>query len=101
LRKPPVFKTNVTSAVVGVRISHPDRLIYPELAISKIQLARYYERIADWTVPHVVIPKGWTRTTNPHRLLEEQSHEHVGVRVFATGSARGDGVDAAELERPG
>lgn len=52
-RKPAVPKTNVTSAVVGVRISHPDRLIYPELGISKIQLARYYERIADWIVPHV------------------------------------------------
>lgn len=48
-----MLKTNVTSAVVGVRISHPDRLIYPELGISKIQLARYYERIADWIVPHV------------------------------------------------
>lgn len=42
-----------TSTVVGVRISHPDRLIYPDLGISKIQLARYYEAIADWIVPHV------------------------------------------------
>jgi bifunctional non-homologous end joining protein LigD len=42
-----------TSTVVGVRISHPDRLIYPDLGISKIQLARYYEDIADWIVPHV------------------------------------------------
>ena len=40
-------------SVVGVRISHPDRVIYPDLGISKIQLARYYERIADWIVPHV------------------------------------------------
>ena len=39
--------------VVGVRISHPDRLIYPDLGISKIQLARYYGDIADWIVPHV------------------------------------------------
>jgi bifunctional non-homologous end joining protein LigD len=39
--------------VAGVRISHPDRLIYPNLGISKIQLARYYEEIADWIVPHV------------------------------------------------
>src|ERR1700752_5371945 len=38
--------------VVGVPISHPDRLVYPDLEISKIQLARYYERIADWIVPH-------------------------------------------------
>jgi bifunctional non-homologous end joining protein LigD len=41
-----------TSTVAGIRISHPDRLIYPDLAISKIQLARYYEQIADWIVPH-------------------------------------------------
>ena len=39
--------------VVGIRISHPDRVIYPDLGTSKIQLARYYERIADWIVPHV------------------------------------------------
>jgi bifunctional non-homologous end joining protein LigD len=42
-----------SSTVAGVRISHPDRLIYPDLGISKIQLARYYEEIADWIVPHV------------------------------------------------
>jgi bifunctional non-homologous end joining protein LigD len=42
-----------SETVRGVRISHPERLIYPELGISKIQLARYYEQIADWIVPHV------------------------------------------------
>jgi bifunctional non-homologous end joining protein LigD len=41
------------STVAGVRISHPDRLIYPDLGVSKIQLARYYDDIADWIVPHV------------------------------------------------
>jgi bifunctional non-homologous end joining protein LigD len=39
--------------VAGVRISHPDRPIYPDLGISKIQLARYFDAIADWIVPHV------------------------------------------------
>jgi bifunctional non-homologous end joining protein LigD len=43
-----------STTVAGVRISHPDRLIYPDLRISKIQLAQYYERIARWIVPHVV-----------------------------------------------
>jgi len=42
-----------SDSVCGVRISHPERLIYPELGISKIQLVRYYEQIADWIVPHV------------------------------------------------
>ena len=40
-------------SVLGVRISHPDRLIYSDLGIAKIQIARYYERIGDWIVPHV------------------------------------------------
>jgi bifunctional non-homologous end joining protein LigD len=39
--------------VAGIPISHPDRLIYPELGISKLELARYYEEIAEWVVPHV------------------------------------------------
>lgn len=37
----------------GVRITHPDRVLYPEPLITKIDLARYYEAIADWVVPHV------------------------------------------------
>jgi bifunctional non-homologous end joining protein LigD len=40
--------------VAGIPVSHPDRLIYPELGISKIDLARYYESIAKWVLPHVI-----------------------------------------------
>ena len=39
--------------VAGIRLSHPDRLIYPELDFSKVQLARYYEDIGNWILPHV------------------------------------------------
>jgi bifunctional non-homologous end joining protein LigD len=39
--------------VAGVGISHPERLIYPDLGISKIQLARYYEAVGASMVPHV------------------------------------------------
>jgi bifunctional non-homologous end joining protein LigD len=39
--------------VAGVRISHPDRLIYPDLGVAKIDLARYYATIAEWVLPHV------------------------------------------------
>jgi bifunctional non-homologous end joining protein LigD len=41
------------STVAAVRISHPDRLIYPDLGISKIDLARYLERVGEWILPHV------------------------------------------------
>jgi bifunctional non-homologous end joining protein LigD len=39
--------------VAGIRISHPERLIYPDLDLSKLQLARYYNGIAEWIMPHV------------------------------------------------
>jgi bifunctional non-homologous end joining protein LigD len=39
--------------VAGIRLSHPDRLIYPELGISKRQFAEYFDEIAPWIVPHV------------------------------------------------
>jgi bifunctional non-homologous end joining protein LigD len=41
------------SVVAGVRLSHPDRLIYPDLKISKRQLAEYYDAIGDWILPHI------------------------------------------------
>jgi DNA ligase D-like protein (predicted polymerase) len=39
--------------VAGIRLSHPDRLIYPDLELSKVQLARYYENIEEWILPHI------------------------------------------------
>ena len=40
-------------AVAGVHLSHPDRVLYEEQAITKLGLARYYEAVADFIVPHV------------------------------------------------
>jgi bifunctional non-homologous end joining protein LigD len=34
------------SRVAGITITHPDRVLWPDLGISKLDLARYYERIA-------------------------------------------------------
>jgi bifunctional non-homologous end joining protein LigD len=39
--------------VLGVRISHPDRIIWPKLGIPKIELARYIEAVGERLLPHV------------------------------------------------
>jgi bifunctional non-homologous end joining protein LigD len=39
--------------VAGVAISHPDRVVFPGVGVTKVDLARYYDTIADWIVPHV------------------------------------------------
>ncbi|HET9923855.1 MAG TPA: DNA ligase D [Methylomirabilota bacterium] len=41
------------AAVAGVRLTHPERVLYPDQAITKLALARYYEAVADWILPHV------------------------------------------------
>jgi len=40
------------AAVAGVTISHPDRVVYPDPKLTKLDIARYYESIATWIVPH-------------------------------------------------
>ncbi len=39
--------------VAGVTLTHPDRVLFRDQAITKLGLARYYEAVADWMVPHV------------------------------------------------
>jgi len=39
--------------VAGIKLSHPDRILYPEQGITKLDLAQYYEQIADWMLPHL------------------------------------------------
>ncbi|MBV9860037.1 MAG: DNA ligase D [Alphaproteobacteria bacterium] len=37
----------------GVRLSHADRVLYPDQGITKLDLARYYAAIADWALPYL------------------------------------------------
>src|SRR5690606_21133950 len=39
--------------VAGVAITNGDRVMYPDPRLTKLDLARYYEQVADWMVPHV------------------------------------------------
>jgi bifunctional non-homologous end joining protein LigD len=39
--------------VAGIRISNPDKVLYPEQNLTKRDLALYYEQIADHMLPHV------------------------------------------------
>ena len=39
--------------VEGVRLSNPDKVLYPEQGITKIELAEYYVAVAERILPHV------------------------------------------------
>jgi bifunctional non-homologous end joining protein LigD len=52
---PPPARTATAeeTTVAGVRLSHPDKILYPEDKITKLDLAHYYEQVARWMLPHV------------------------------------------------
>ena len=40
--------------VAGIGVSHPDRVVFPDLGLSKLDLATYFASIGDWigrTIP--------------------------------------------------
>jgi bifunctional non-homologous end joining protein LigD len=41
------------SSIVGVKISHPERVIDKQTGARKIDLVQYYESVADWLLPHL------------------------------------------------
>jgi bifunctional non-homologous end joining protein LigD len=45
-KNPPETKTEI-------KITHPDRLIWPSLKFTKADLARYYAEVSEWMLPHV------------------------------------------------
>ena len=36
-----------------IPISHPDRVLFPDAGLTKLDLARYYASVAEVMVPHV------------------------------------------------
>jgi bifunctional non-homologous end joining protein LigD len=40
--------------VVGVKLTHPERVMWPELGVTKLELAQYYAAIERWLLPPLV-----------------------------------------------
>jgi bifunctional non-homologous end joining protein LigD len=49
----PLSSTDGRPMVANIGISHADRLVYAVPAVTKLDVARYYEAVAAWMVPHV------------------------------------------------
>jgi DNA ligase D-like protein (predicted polymerase)/DNA ligase D-like protein (predicted 3'-phosphoesterase) len=45
--------SQLSGRVAGVSISHSDRVIDTQSGIQKVDLAHYYESVADWMLPHL------------------------------------------------
>src|SRR5262249_54084414 len=55
--KAPVVAPEAEEAVAdlaGVRLTHPERILWEEAGITKQGLAEFYSDIAEWILPHIV-----------------------------------------------
>ena len=97
------------AAVAGVRLTHPDRVMYPEQGVTKIDLARYYVDIAEWVLPWIAnrpltlvrCPEGRDKECFFQKHLSKSLAKHVprigfresrGVKEYAYVKQIGDVV---------
>lgn len=83
--------------VAGVRLTHPDRVLWPEQGVTKRELASYYERVAALMLPHVAgrplmlkrCPEGVGSECFYQKHLSENTPDAVQtVRIRESGKAR-------------
>ncbi|MCG8404799.1 MAG: non-homologous end-joining DNA ligase [Phycisphaerales bacterium] len=69
----------------GVRITRPNRMLYPDQLITKYTLVRFYERVADWILPHIAdrplslyrCPQGFEKECFFQKHLNEAAPKHL------------------------
>ncbi len=74
------------SSMAGVTISNPERVLFPELNLTKLALAKYYETVSEWIVPHlqdrpltlVRCPEGYTKECFYQKHANDRIPEAVG-----------------------
>ncbi len=50
----PAPELDLPEELASVKISSPDRIVYPDMGISKLGVATYYAQIGRWMLPHIV-----------------------------------------------
>ncbi|WP_194712342.1 DNA ligase D [Noviherbaspirillum soli] len=91
------------AVVAGVRLSHATRILFSEARVTKLDLAHYYEDIADWILPHLEQrPLTLVRCPQGHHCFfqkhaNETTAEGVGRIEVPTGGATATYMSAGTL----
>ena len=77
--------------VLGVRISSPEKVLYPALGITKLELAHYYETVGPWILPYIAdrpltlvrCPDGVGGECFYQKHGDQHFHESIGRTTIA------------------
>ena len=89
--------------VAGVRLTHPARVLFADAGVTKLDLAHYYEDIADWILPHLEQrPLTLVRCPQGHHCFfqkhaNDSTAEGVGRVDVPTGGASATYMTAGTL----
>jgi bifunctional non-homologous end joining protein LigD len=61
----------------GVRLTHPDRILYPGTHLTKLDIARYYAEIRDWILPELS-GRLLTLVRSPAAGMKTFYQKHIG-----------------------
>lgn len=53
LLEPPKPRKPEDDTVAGVKLTHPDKMLFGGIGVMKRELAEYYERVSEWILPHL------------------------------------------------
>ncbi len=78
----------------GITISHPERPVYPTDQITKLEVARHYERVGEWMLPYVAnrplallrAPDGISGQTFFQKSFPNHVPPHVFQKELADGT---------------
>ena len=78
----------------GIVITHPERMVYPADGITKMEVARYYERVGEFMLPFMAnrplallrAPDGITGSTFFQKSFPNHLPEHVRQEEFEDGT---------------
>ncbi|MBW3572520.1 MAG: non-homologous end-joining DNA ligase, partial [Gemmatimonadetes bacterium] len=77
--------------VLGVRLTSPEKVLYPALGITKLELAHYYETVAPWMLPYIAdrpltlvrCPDGVGGECFYQKHGDQHFHESIGRTLIA------------------
>ena len=79
-RKAPERARDGSLAFEGVRLTHPDRVLYAGTSLTKLDVARYYAEIRDWVLPELS-RRLLTLVRSPAAGMKTFYQKHIGAEA--------------------